>query len=64
MKPIYNSSTGRVRRPRKKTRPVGVMPKHLAQELAGMDKVQGLALKMGAMMTLVSLGVDVINLGR
>lgn len=55
--PIYSTNPAKKRRPRKTIRPVGMMPKQLKADVEkyGINK-----LALG--MTLLSLGVDVINL--
>lgn len=57
MTPLYNSTTGATKRPRIRKRNVGEMPKQLQKELQkyGVDKIA-----LG--MTLISIGVDVLNL--
>lgn len=57
MTPLYNSTTGRAKRPRTRKRNIGEMPLHLRREISkyGVDKIA-----LG--MTLISIGVDVLNL--
>lgn len=57
MKPIYNSNTGRTRRPRKTQRAIGMMSYQLRKEV---EKYGVTKLAVG--MTLLSLGVDVVAL--
>lgn len=57
MTPIYNSTTGATKRPRIRKRNIGEMPSHLRREISkyGVNKIA-----LG--MTLLSIGVDVLNL--
>lgn len=48
MKALYNSTTGRVSRPR--IRQVGQMPTHLINELKGMDKFELKRMQIAASM--------------
>lgn len=56
-KPLYNSNTGRVARPRKRKRNIGEMPAYLKAEAAkyGFNK-----LTLG--ICLINMGVDVTKL--
>lgn len=61
MKPLYNSNTGRTKRPRKVARKIGEMPKHLQNELAIMGKAEATMLKITASFALINLGVNLIK---
>jgi len=57
MTPIYNSTTGATKRPRIRKRNIGEMPLHLRREISkyGVNKIA-----LG--MTLIGLGIDVLNI--
>ena len=57
MKPIYSTNPTKTKRPRKSVRPIGMMPRQLK---ADVEKYGISKLALG--FTLLSLGVDVINL--
>lgn len=61
MKPLYNSEKGRTKRPRKVTRKIGEMPKHLQSELAIMGKAEATMFKITASLALINLGVNLIK---
>lgn len=59
MKPLYNSNSGRVSRPRKQVKRLGYMPRELKTDVLK----YGIS-KLDVGLTLIALGVDVLNLGR
>lgn len=61
MKPLYNSNTGRTKRPRKTERKVGQMPRHLKNELELMGKADRTIFKVTASLALINLGVNLIK---
>jgi len=63
MKPLYNSNTGRTKRPRKTERKIGQMPRHLKNELESMGIADRTMFKITASMALINLGIDVLKLG-
>ena len=64
MQPIYNSATGKLRRPRKVKRSIGQMPKHLLNELASMNLIERTSFKIAASFAVLNLGVDILTTGR
>lgn len=63
MKALYNSEKGRTRRPRKRIRNLGEMPRHLRNELSIMGRTERAMFKITASMALINLGVNVLKLG-
>lgn len=57
MKPIYSSNPNKCKRPRKSVRPIGMMPRTLKADV----ERYGIS-KLALGMTLINLGINVINL--
>lgn len=55
--PIYSTNPTKKRRPRKTVRPIGMMPRSLKADV----EYYGIT-KIALGMTLISIGVDVVNL--
>lgn len=64
MKPLYNSTAGKLRRPRKTGRALGQMSRELKRELTNISLNEATMFKIGASLAIINLGVDIALLGR